>query len=54
MKTFNDKPKVCNVCQGKAKLWYDNKWWCGIYYKIGLYNMIGYCEKEDKHEIPCD
>lgn len=44
--------RVCNKCGQTAKIWYNNNWWCEIKVGLGEYNLIGYCKKENKNDVP--
>jgi hypothetical protein len=37
---------TCNVCNKKARIYSDNKWWCCLNTEMGKFNSKGFCKEK--------
>jgi molybdenum cofactor biosynthesis enzyme MoaA len=42
------KNPTCNVCNKKARIYSDGKWWCCLNTEMGEFNLLGFCKEKNK------
>ena len=42
------KNPTCNVCNKKARIYSDGKWWCCLNAEMGEFNSSGFCKEKKK------
>lgn len=48
MKIANLSKAACECCKNKGRIFYNNKWWCGVETYEGEFNIKGYCKGSGK------